>query len=206
MEHAAINANNEHEAWPDGFFGGNWDDVPASGVVTFAPGQTSTTVPITINADLYDEWNEIFLVSSTTPRTRLLAGSTASDSVRSSTTTRCRSSSRAGPHALSESDFRVIDVDPVTLSARSGRTIYVDYHMPFTGGPGITTHDVDYYGSDGTLFIAPFSQQLPGVTILPDDIPEPDEYIGMVMSNPVNTTIGGVFGIGSILIPANDGG
>ena len=60
---AFINAGNEHEAWPDGYLLANWDYVPASGIVTFAPGQTSATVPITVNADLYDEWDELFAVS-----------------------------------------------------------------------------------------------------------------------------------------------
>ena len=52
----------------------NWDYVPASGVVTFAPGQTSATVPITINADLYDEWDELFAVSFHDPTNAKVGG------------------------------------------------------------------------------------------------------------------------------------
>ena len=52
-----VNAGNEQEAKPgDDYFTG-------SGTVTFAPGETSASVPITVKGDVLDEYDELFLVS-----------------------------------------------------------------------------------------------------------------------------------------------
>src|SRR5262249_6497475 len=63
-----INAGNEHEAKPGA------DYVAVSGIVTFAPGQTTATVPVTVNGDVLDEYDELFLVAFTNPTNATIGG------------------------------------------------------------------------------------------------------------------------------------
>ena len=67
------------------------DYTAASGTLTFAPGQTTKTVPVTVKGDVMVEPDEAFLVASRTRRTQRSAASTASGSGRSPTTTDPRS-------------------------------------------------------------------------------------------------------------------
>ena len=50
------------------------DFTAASGTVTFAPGQTNQTVPVTIKGDTLDEQDERFLVSFTNPINATIGG------------------------------------------------------------------------------------------------------------------------------------
>ena len=63
---------------------------------------------------------------------------------------------------------------------------------------------MDFTGGTGRYTFRPFITQTVGVTILGDDIPEPDEHIAYVLHDPVNARIGGFYGLGTITIPAND--
>ena len=63
-----FNGGNEHEARP------GEDYVAASGVVDFAPGQTTTSVQITINGDVLDEYDELFLISFHDPTNVTISG------------------------------------------------------------------------------------------------------------------------------------
>ena len=50
------------------------DYTAASGTVTFAPGQTSKTVPVTIKGDTLDEANESFYVAFSAPVNGVIGG------------------------------------------------------------------------------------------------------------------------------------
>jgi hypothetical protein len=50
------------------------DYTPTSGVATFAPGQTSTTIAVSITGDLLDETDELFAVSFHDPTNAVMGG------------------------------------------------------------------------------------------------------------------------------------
>ncbi len=50
------------------------DYTPASGQVTFAPGEINKTVPIEVNGDLDVEPDELFVVSFRTPTNAVMGG------------------------------------------------------------------------------------------------------------------------------------
>src|SRR4029078_1681846 len=53
------------------------DYVATQGTLTFAPGQTSKTIPVTINGDATVEPNETFVVTLSNPTNATLAKGTA---------------------------------------------------------------------------------------------------------------------------------
>src|SRR5262249_3032348 len=62
------NAANEREAQPGAHY------VAASGTLTFAPGQTSKSIPITVRGDVLDEYDELFLVGFSNPTNATIGG------------------------------------------------------------------------------------------------------------------------------------
>ena len=201
-----INAGNEHEATPPGgFYPADYQS--ASGTVTFTPGQTTASVPVTIDADLYDEWDEIFLVSFHDPTNATIGGFYGlgfgqivdNDPLPFVVAGLLR-------YAVDECECTggaVSDLD-VVLSVPTGRTVTVDVSLTSATGPGIATPGVDFVGATGTYTFKPFYTQGVGITVLPDDIPESDEYIVFQVHDPVNAKIGGFYGLGTVTIPAND--
>ena len=61
-----------HSAWGQADPG--TDYVPASGTVTFAPGETSKTVPVTVKGDTTAETDEYIVVSFTHPTNARMGG------------------------------------------------------------------------------------------------------------------------------------
>ena len=83
----------------------------------------------------------------------------------------------------------------VTLSSNDSRVVKVDYATTSGGA----TPGVDYTAASGTLtFETRDTSESFDVSITGDDLDELDETVGVVLTNPVNASPGGLEGIGTI--------
>jgi hypothetical protein len=174
------------------------DYTATSGTLTFAPGETSKNVTVSITGDLVDELDETFFVNLSAP-----SGGTIGDG--------------QGVGTIIDDDGPTIDIGdlaqlegntgvsdailPVTLSAASPGTVTV----AFASADGTATAGSDYTSTSGTLTFAPGTTSL-GVTVSinGDVIPEADETYFVNLSGATGGTIGDGQGQGTIV--NDDGG
>lgn len=165
-----------------------------SGQLEFAPGVTVRTVAIPVIGDCRVEADERFYVD--------LSGEVNAEVVRA-----------RGTGTIRDDDSRELFIDDVTviegpsgtttpavftvrLSAASCETVTVRYET----ANGTGTEGEDYRGTSGTLTFAPGTVQFPvTVTVLGDDIPEPNETFFVRLSDPVRATLGKGAGVGTIV-------
>jgi alpha-tubulin suppressor-like RCC1 family protein len=187
------------------------DYVPANGTVTFAPGQTAASVNISVNGDTLVERDEYIVISFHDPINAAMGGfwglgfgGIADDD---------------GPPILRAASWQtasvlegnvgstLVDI-PVTLSHASTAVVSVDWRTLPISGEGFATEGVDYLGANGTLTFPPGATSATiRVDVLADVADEPDEFIGVLLDNPVNAIFasGSVFDrVGSGLIVDDD--
>jgi hypothetical protein len=177
------------------------DFVAASGTVTFQPGQTTKTVPVTINGDTLDEPDELMLVSFTNPTNAKLGGflglgfGTITDDDPPPTVVPGQASITEG-----NSGTRVLQV-PVSLSAPSGQTVTASWSTlnHSAAAPG------DFVAASGTVTFQPgqTTKTVP-VTVNGDTLDEPDELMLVSFTNPTNAKLGGFLGLGFGTITDDD--
>ncbi len=169
------------------------DYVAASGVLTFAPGVTTTTFPVAITDDLLDELDETVALALSNPSAPALLGTPA--------TATLTILDNDPPPALSVDSVTAVESDgvmtfTVSLSAASARDISVAYNTYDTTAAA----GADYTGVSGSLPFPPgtISRTLT-VAILDDTISEDDETFTLTLSSPVNATLAAADGVGTIL-------
>jgi hypothetical protein len=165
--------------------GGGVDYTLASGTLTFSPGQTSRTIPITIVNDTVVEVNETIQVTLSAPTNATLGTNTVHTYTINDNDTPTVTFSTASSSGLeSASPANLV----VTLSAASGQTVTVNYAV--TGGTA-TGGGVDYTLAGGTLSFAPGeTSKSISVAIVNDTLIEPSETILVTLSAPTNATLG----------------
>ncbi|MEY2475791.1 MAG: large repetitive protein [Actinomycetota bacterium] len=177
---------------------GGTDYEPASGTLTFAAGETTKTVAVTVYGDTVDEPNETFTMTLSAP-----SGATLADGTGTGTIT----DDDAGS-VLSVNDASVTEGNSgttnaaftVTLSPTSAQTVTVHYAT----ANGTATAGQDYTASSGDLTFAPGeTTKTVNVPVTGDTAPEPNETFTLELSAPGNATIGDGSGTGTIL---NDDG
>jgi hypothetical protein len=184
------------------------DYTPTSGTVTFTPGMTTTSLPISVNGDTLDEPDEYILVqvgqasNGTTggPAYGLGSGTILNDD--KPTIVPGSGSVYEGPSGTTELDV------PVTLSNPSTRTITASWATGFVTGASGNQADpaTDYTPASGTVTFAPGdTSESVAITVSGDLTIEPDEYILVGFANPTNAKIGGIYGLGSGSILNDDG-
>ncbi len=167
--------------------------------VTFAPGETSASVTVTVLSDLLDEPDETFTVELTAADGAVLANASGAGTILDDDE----------PPLVSITDATVPEGDPagtgagttdalfaVTLSDPSGFDVTVSYQSAdVTALAG-----ADYQATAGAVMIpAGSTSAAVTVPVLGDVIDEPDETFAVVLSNPVNVTIGDGEGLGTIV-------
>ena len=162
----------------DGTATASADYRPAMSVLTFAPGDGDVrTVPVALLTDNADEDDETFLMTLADP-----VGATLGDDSAEGTILDVNE-----PPLLSVEDGRGPEggelAFELTLSGTSGRAVTVAYEFMDAGAVA----GLDYEGDAGEVTIPPGESgvALP-VTLLEDDIDEPDELFVMMLSSPVN--------------------
>ena len=169
------------------------DYTAASGTLSFAAGETSKTVAVTVAGDVLNEVNETFTLNLSAPVNATISdaqgiGTISNDDPVPSLAVNDVSATE-GNSGTSNLSFAV------TLSAASGQVVTVAYAT----ANGTATSGSDYTAATGTLsFAAGETSKTIPVTIAGDALNEPDETLNLNLSTPANATIGDALGIGTI--------
>ena len=174
----------------DGTATASADYRPAMSVLTFAPGDGDVrTVPVALLTDNADEDDETFLMTLADP-----VGATLGDDSAEGTILDVNE-----PPLLSVEDGRGPEggelAFELTLSGTSGRAVTVAYEFMDAGAVA----GLDYEGDAGEVTIPPGESGVAlSVTLLEDDIDEPDESFVMILSSPVNAGLADGIAVGWI--------
>ncbi len=150
--------------------------------VTFAPGETTKTVTVSVNGDTKFEPTEEFTVTAT---------ETTNNQSDNGTGTITNDDAQPKVSVVSTSggaEPSTPNVFTVTLSGTSSTAVSVDYATT----SGTATQDVDYTGKSGTITFAADTTTLSqtiSVDTLSDSTFEGTENFNLTLSNPNNTTI-----------------
>jgi Ca2+-binding RTX toxin-like protein/predicted extracellular nuclease len=186
---------------PGGAGGADGSDVsgPLTGTVTFLEGETSASIPFTINGDVTNEPNETFTVALS----NATGGATIGDGAATATITNddAAPTISIGDASLVEGDDGVTYlVFTVTLSKVSIDPVTVD----FDTSDGSAVEDSDYLGVTGQVSFAPGdTSETISVPLIGDEAPENNETLIVTLSNPAGATIADGSATGTI---ANDDG
>jgi chitinase len=177
------------------------DYTSASGTLTFNPGETSKTVPVTIINDSLAEDDETFTLH--------LSNATGGIAIDDPTGIATIQNDDPDPK-VSVANASVLEGDvgtttlslPVTLSGPSGREVDVDY----TTANATATAGSDYLATSGTLvFAAGQSSKQIDVTVIGDILVEADETFTVTLSAPFNADLGTSVATGTITNDDNVG-
>lgn len=174
--------------------GGGEDYVAAADTLTFAPGETTKTVSVMINADALHESDETFLLTLSNPTQATLADVDAVGTIQNDD---------AEP-TLSINDIMVIEgtgTTPtaaqftVSLSAASGQEVTVAYAT----SAATAADGTDFIGASGTLtFAAGTTSQTVTLLVNPDDLDENDETFTVTLTSPTHATIADAVGTATL--------
>lgn len=165
------------------------DYVSATGTVTFSAGDVSEPVTIQVVGDSLDENDETFFVDLSSP-----SGASIGDGRGTGTIT-----DNDPPPSITVGPCTVTEGGPcpflAVLSGASGKTVSVSYAT----ANGSAAAGSDYQATTGVLTLTP-GVVSGGITVsvLGDSIDEVDETFTINLSNPVNVTIAGSQGVGTI--------
>jgi len=185
-------------ATPGGFVSvGTPDYVPASGTLTFTPGDTAETIAILVNGDTLSEADEVVPVQLSAP-----VGATIGDGVGDGTIldddplpslSIGNASVREGNASSHPGAIRV------TLSTRSGQAVTVGYTL----GGGSAIAGSDYDATPGTITFTPgLLKRDILVPIIGDGAVEGNEDFFVTLGSPVGATISS--GTGRMIIKDDD--
>lgn len=169
----------------------NRDYQTAGGSISFAPGETSKIVSITVNGDTAPEADEKFTVRLSTPIEAVLRDDTAVGTIRNDDS----STPLPSLPTLVVSDVRVSEGNSgtvnaaftVSLSAASSSTVTVAYA---TADGTATTASSDYVALAGSLtFAAGETSKIVNATVNGDTSVETDETFVLGLSNAAGATI-----------------
>ena len=165
---------------------GGADFAAANGTLTFAPGDTSKTITVTVNGDAVNEADETFTVTLTNPSGATLATATGTGTIVNDDSAPTVSIADA---LLTEGNTGTTPATfTVTLSAASGQTVSVHYQT----NDGSASAGSDYTAvADTTLTFAPGETSKDvSVDVVGDTTIEPNETFSVVLSQPTNATLG----------------
>src|SRR2546429_1782153 len=186
-------------ATADGTANAGLDYIAESGTVTFAPGQTTRTISIVVNADTIDEPNETFFVNLSSPVNATIADNQGLGTI---------IDNDSAP-SLAINSVAVIEgnsgttpvISTVTLSAPSDFTVTVNWT---TADGTATLANNDYVAASGTLTFPPGVTTLPITNLVNGDIvDEISEVFFVNLSGATHATISDPQGVVTIL---NDDG
>jgi len=176
------------------------DFVPVTGVLVFAPGQTSRTIPVPLLDDAEDEMTETFLVSLS-HATNAVLGTPAIATVEILDNDPPTANFTAPEYWANEAAGSV--QAEVVLTKPYTQTIFVDYRTAGgTAGPG-----QDYVVASGTLIFSPgqTKRSFP-ITLLQDQVAESPKTVGLSLSGFVNVYPGKRVNAQIVLVDAGDTG
>ena len=162
------------------------DYTAAAGQLTFSPGLTETSSVLTLLPDNNVEPDETFTVTLSSPANATL-GAPAAASV--TLTDDDLPTTQFSTLAFSAGETSAALPFTVTLNTAASFTVTVAYST----ADGTALAGSDYVAATGTLNFPPGATAVTGtVTILPDELYEPNESFALNLSAPVSTTLGGL--------------
>jgi chitinase len=175
--------------WPYAHEGSDY--VATNGTLTFAPGQTSKTVSVTVNGDTSIERDEPF---------NLVLSNASGATIATGTGVGTIDNDDVGSLSVSSPTVSVVDGDSETLTF----TVTLSNSSPFTVTAGYATADgtavagTDYTAASGTLTFAPGeTTKTIDVTVSGNSV-SPEETLGLKLSNLTNASGAGASGTGTI--------
>ncbi|HWT03672.1 MAG TPA: Calx-beta domain-containing protein [Pyrinomonadaceae bacterium] len=173
------------------------DYVARSGVLTFAPGQSSKTIVVAVVGDTVTEAGEGFAIKLTNPTNVTVADG---QGVCTITDNDLPPSLRVSSPSVTEGNAAVTANFTVTLSAPSAQTVTVNYAT----ANGTATAPADYAAKALTTltFTPGQTTKTVAVTVAGDFLDEPAENFKLVLSNPANAIIAA--GTGTCTVTDND--
>jgi Calx-beta domain-containing protein len=166
------------------------DYEATSGTLTFAAGETSKQVSVSVKGDLLDEPHEAFVLNLSNPSGATLADARGIGTILDNDP----------PVSLSVDDVWAAEGSgsasfTISLSAESGKVLTVAYATV----DGSATAPGDYTPAQGTLVFMPGqTSKTVGVALNDDDVVEADETLTLTLSNAVNALLGDAQGLGTI--------
>jgi hypothetical protein len=176
-------------ATSDGSATAQADYAPASGTLTFAPGETAKTVTVLVNGDTLDEHHETVFLNLANPSNAGLAelrgvGAILDNDPLPQLSVSDTSASEGGPAVFT-----------ATLSAPSGKSIAVY----FSTADGTATALDDYSTSSDMVSFAPGeTSKTIAVATTEDAAVESDETFYLNLFNPTNVTLSDSLGTATI--------
>jgi large repetitive protein len=180
-------------ATADGSATAEADYGAVSETLTFAPGQTATTVTVPVNGDLSDESNETFTVGLSGEENASITdgsglGTITDDDDPLPTLSIDDAPVTEGNAGTTEATFTV------TLSSGTEDVVTVDYATADGSAGGL-----DYEAASGTLtFAAGDTEETVTVNVIGDALDEDDETFTVGLSGEENATIADGSGLGTI--------
>ncbi len=163
-----------------------------NGTLTFASGETSKTIVVSILDDTSVETSETFTVTLTNPTGGATLGSAASANViitDNDTTTSSQLEFSKATYAVRETETASPTRAFLTISrvgSTSGNTT-----VTYQTANGTATAGSDYTVTAGTITFYPGeSAKVVTIPVLDDSLPEQDETFLVTLSNPVGATLG----------------
>ena len=168
--------------------------VAASGTLTFQPGQTSQTIPVTVLPSPVPEPTETFTVTLTSPVNSSISAGVATGTIVNTV---------PGPN-LAVNSVQVVDSPTATVNAVFNVTLSSPSALPVTvnfGTSNVTASaGSDYTATTGTLTFTPGQTvQTITVPVLPDPGSKPDRLFDVNLSGASNALISTGQGIGTII-------
>jgi hypothetical protein len=161
--------------------------LAASGTVTFAPGQTTATVPVTVIDDNSRQANRTFTVALTGAANAALWLRTAAITVIDSDPPPTASISDVAMNEGSGFYPTTNAVFTVTLSAPTGYTVTV----PWATADGTAQAPADYLSASGTITFSPNqTAAIINVAVVGDTFYEPDQTASVNLGVPTNAIVG----------------
>ncbi|HEX8151439.1 MAG TPA: Calx-beta domain-containing protein [Pyrinomonadaceae bacterium] len=169
------------------------DYAPASGTLTFNPGQTAQTVTVQVAGDTLDEADETFAVNLSSPTNATVNDGTGVGTIKDDDAAPTLS---VGDVAVDEGNSGTANAAfVVTLSAASAQTVTVNYITAAISA----TDSVDYTEVSNSLTFNPGeTSRTVNVAVFGDTLDESNETFSFNIGSPTNATIADGQGIGTI--------
>ena len=172
------------------------DFTDLSGTLTFAAGETSKTITVSVTGDAVDEPDETVVLKLSNASNATIGTATATGTITDDDDE--PSLSIAASAAVTEGDSGSTDmVFTITLAPASDQEVTVEYGVDTIASTA--TADTDFTDLSGTLtFAAGETSRTITVSVTGDAVDEPDETVVLKLSNASNATIGTATATGTI--------
>jgi hypothetical protein len=171
------------------------DYTPASGVLTFAPGETTQTLAVSVLGDLLYEPDETFSVALSSPVYAVLGDATGVGTIYNDDGAPLLRISDTVVAAEGDDGPDASATFTVTLVGDTAQVVVVDYAT----GDGTASAGADYLAASGTLTWNPGELvKTVSITVYGDVLDEEDEDFYVHLSHPVHAALDNDRGMGVI--------